>query len=98
VVLKYGEGRWAVESVIERVMDTKERLWITLKSTGERWRALERVGERQREEERKGLTAMEREVIGVESSDDQWELLVGESRLYIILCITNMQGEMNRAG
>jgi hypothetical protein len=61
---------------------------ITLKSIGERWRTAGSRTEWQREEERTGLTAMEREVIGVESSDDQWELLVGESRLYIILCIS----------
>jgi hypothetical protein len=38
-----------VESVVERVMDTKEKLGITLKSTmesgEEHWRALESIGE-----------------------------------------------------
>jgi hypothetical protein len=34
------EEHWrAVESVVQRAMDTKERLRITLKSIGERWRA-----------------------------------------------------------
>ncbi len=50
MVLREGEGRGAVESVIERVTNAKEK----------HWRALEGAD---RTAERKGLTAMEREVI-----------------------------------
>ncbi len=34
------EGERCMESVVQRAMDTKDWLLITLKSTGERWRAL----------------------------------------------------------
>ncbi len=71
-MVECGTEIWeAVESVVERAMYTKDWLLITLKSIGERWRAAGSRTECQREEERKGLTAMERDVIGMESCDDQ---------------------------